>query len=246
MLKLNPKEFKWAPWFSTLLTWLTTWGPVIIIGLGLFGALSAGISSWIGPPWAIKAIQKALNQYRAEAFDGIVGDPEHDHRVTVYRHRWAFWIWPWRCWYKPWGKGRWPGSGWLVPVVRSGHATKKGIPVFLAPDDADNAEGVAGVIWNRGAFVVTDLPDLSGTPTEEMIKEYARKSFVSVEWVQRRLAQGKRCYRSIGGYRIEVNNEPWGVVVSDSIRENCIKTKGYVQVFQKLIPFFIGELMKRA
>jgi len=55
--------------------------------------------------------------------------------------------------------------GWLVVLNRSGHVTQTATTAFLAPDDAPNAEGVAGPAWRRGALRVgrgdARLPDLS-------------------------------------------------------------------------------------
>jgi hypothetical protein len=41
--------------------------------------------------------------------------------------------------------------------VRSGHTTQKTKTIFLAPDDAGNAEGVAGQVWASDQTIIVIL-----------------------------------------------------------------------------------------
>ena len=73
------------------------------------------------------------------------------------------------------GKRRWPGSGWLVPVARSGYSTKNTRTRFLCPDDTDSAQGVAGRAWaGLAAVEATQLPDVTDPNCSEAdLRSYA-------------------------------------------------------------------------
>ena len=109
-------------------------------------------------------VQSALNRFCDQVFpDNPETEPADHNRVTIFRRsKWKWRIRPRRCFCWPWGLGRYPGSGWLVVVGRSGHATKLTNTVFLAPDDATAAEGVSGKVWRvRKALRIRELPDLN-------------------------------------------------------------------------------------
>jgi hypothetical protein len=210
--------------------------------------VSRGLCDWIGRPWVWEAVRTVLNDFRKQSFTLSSDDAVHQHRVTLFRRvTWVWWIWPFRGKWWPWGKRRWPWSGWLVPVVRSGHTTQQTSSVFLAPDDADSAEGVAGVTWARQDVVLqTDLPDLSGTPTDEAIRQYATRAFVDVEWVRQRLAKRSPCPRSLCGIPVMVSGKLWGVIVLDSRSPSAIRVNSSIyKVYQDVTPAFLAELLKR-
>ncbi len=110
----------------------------------------------------------ALDKLRETCFPNLPANEPVDHnRVTVFRHsKCVFWIWPFRGVFVPWGIGRWPWSGWLVIFQRSGHVTQSRTTAFLAPDDAQHSEGVAGQAWRRQVYRVGQgerrLPNLRG------------------------------------------------------------------------------------
>jgi len=191
---------------------------------------------------------RLFNDYREEAFNIAEDDAVHNHRVTLFkRSRLIWWIWPWRSRYSPWGKMRAPWSGWLVPLVRSGHTTQRSRTVFLAPDDADNVEGVVGQVWARDrVIVVEDLPDLCGNATDQDIAAYALKTWVPDAWVRWRLRSGKQCPRSICGIPVEVNGSRWGVIVLDSYSPDGLKHKSHAWTpYRKMLPMLLRELLKR-
>lgn len=200
-------------------------------------------------PWVWESVHKLLDKYRGMVFTITDQDAEHEHRLTLFRRTCCLlWIWPFRCRFWPWGKRRFPWSGWLAPVERSGQTTQRTGTVFLVPDDADNVEGVAGQTWSRNKVVhVKNLPDLSTTPTPEQIAEYARNTWVSEDWVKQRLRSGKPFSRCLYGVPIEVDGERWGVIILDSRNPDSIKPNSpKFSANMKLLPMFLEELLKRA
>jgi hypothetical protein len=128
-----------------------------------------------------------------------------------------------------------------MPVERSGHTTRRKISVFLAPDDADRAEGIAGQTWAQNQVVlVSDLPSLEGNAVpQEVIKEYARSTWISEEWAHCRRPQA----RSFCGIPVEVKGKLWGVIVIDS-RGTKIAGRTSVQVYT-LVGRFLGKLLEK-
>jgi GAF domain len=208
-------------------------------------AAAKGISAIMGPPRVWKSVRKVLDKHREKAFDVEDGDPAHFYRVTLFKRvQWtacnrASTYWEWGWW-------RWPWSGWLVPVVRSGHTTQKTKTIFLAPDDAGNAEGVAGQVWaSDQTIIVEDLPEITDRSSDEEVKEYAKKTFVSEEWVRKRIGKNPLS-RSICGMPVEVESVKWGVLVLDSMRPGSLKTAAHGWTpYEELIPFFLNELLRR-
>ena len=111
-------------------------------------------------------VNQALAKFRKTCFPDVPnGEPLDNNRVTLFKRvAWKWRLKEWRNPLWPWGWWRFPGSGWLVAVNRSGHATQGSSSAFLAPDDAPQAEGVAGRAWRGdGTIRVPNLPDLSAT-----------------------------------------------------------------------------------
>lgn len=92
--------------------------------------------------------------------------------------------------------------------------------LLASKEHPDDAEGVAGQTWARNrTVIVSDLPDLNiDNPQETDIIEYAKRAFVTKEWICNRMQTNRRglqC-RSLFGICIEVKGIPWGVLVIDS------------------------------
>ena len=217
----------WNPILAQPVQWLQQWGKLALPLLTAIMVLTQWACYMIGPPWVWSAVIALLNEFREHAFsDDASGDPVHHHRVTLFKFvRWK-WLFPLRCWrarFWPWGNWRWPRSGWLVPVCRSGHTTMSRVPIYLAPDDADFAEGIAGRTWAANQVVsVADLPSLKGNPSDADVTNYAKRSFVSEHWIRRR-SINKVFPRSLHGIPVEVKGKLWGVVVLDSRLERGIR-----------------------
>lgn len=182
----------------------------------------------VGEPYRWRGVHQALDELRDHVFGGHDDDPLHYHRVTLFKyHQWR------PCLRK------WPWSGWLVPVERSGHTTQSVSVRFKAPDEADQAEGVAGATWSRMSTVrVSGLPELGDHPTRDQVHEYADETFVSRDWVEDHLPT---C-RSLCGIPVEVNGKPWGVIVLDSRSPKPIK-KEYDPEF-RMVAGFLSSLLE--
>ena len=187
----------------------------------LFGHLLRLMS---GNPTFALAVEPVLDALRQHAFQEEFTqlDPEHFHRATLFKYRaWKFLIWPFRSAINP-RNGRFWGwnSGWLVPVSRSGHTTKQSGAVFLAPDDADFAEGIAGRIWSTRQLMSPISLKLDG---DDDVEEYASDTNVCAKYVTKRLKKGRSLPKGLAGFPVFKSGVIWGVVVLDSRRSDAIK-----------------------
>jgi hypothetical protein len=201
-LKLTPEHIEkaetWSLGFAELVAYAQTEAWWLIIVLSIAAGVSKVICSKIGAPWMWDALQSMLDELREHAFKVNADDPSHHHRVTLFKHvRFRLRISPWRAHYWPWGRNRSPFSGWLVPVLRSGHTTQRTKTVFLAPDDADHAEGVAGKTWscNRSIYK-RSLPNLECDSPENDIANYAKDTWISPEMIRKRVEKRRSLARS--------------------------------------------------
>jgi len=219
LLLLDPKEW---PMLDRAIVWMQTrqaWVPLATL---LTGAAKLGADK-IGPRWIHEQLQAIVDSLRDASFTQRArsNSPVHHHRVTVFR-----WCYCWRlcCWgRKINGKRRWPWTGWLVPIARSGHTTKSTNTVFVAPDDADNAEGIAGQTWSQNQVVHSGpLPLPADASDTQAIAAYAQGGYVSPQWVRNKLEKALPLPRNLYGTPLEVHGKPWGVVVIDSRNENDI------------------------
>jgi hypothetical protein len=187
--------------------------PVFALTLVVTQALRPFVTS----PAQFSAVHRILTGLRDHVVGPQTGAPYHFDRATLFR-RYRFYL-PlnparWR---------RWPNSGWLVPVERSGETTKNRGSCFLAPDDADLAEGIAGQTWSQKSGIVfvpppndPPLPDLNEGSSDADIREYAKRSFVSEQWVRQWLAEHKRGLATrFVGIPVEIKSQTWGVIVLD-------------------------------
>jgi len=132
-----------------------------------------------------RSVNAALDTFRSVVYPKLPEQTPIDHnRVTVFVHNKSkWWIWPWKGYFTPWGLGRWPWSGWLEVVYRSGHVTQLATTVYLAPDDAAQAEGVAGQAWRCGSFCVglgdKKLPDLSQAKYVDPLNRFVYDIFLA-------------------------------------------------------------------
>ncbi len=183
--------------------------PISTLALGLFQL----VKQLLGPPVAWLTIDALLDDFRNKALPNCPS--HHLHRVTLFRHRtWAFWsLSPKNLFVK-----KWPWTGWLVPVERSGDVTQSPRVIFHAPkDDPKTAEGIAGHVWKtRECIYISELPDLAPDSSDKTIKNYASKTKVSPEYLKKKLKEGKEFARSFWGIHVECKGKIWGVIIIDS------------------------------
>jgi hypothetical protein len=217
-LKAPLQSVQHAAWFTI---------PLLTITLGI-----AQITrNQIGPAWVWDHIHMLLDSFQESVFGDEAGDLHH-HRATVFKRvrfgrGWRFWDW----------------RGWLVPLERSGHATRRSKSIFRAPDDADKAEGVAGSAWaGRRTIYIEGLPDLSGDTSLNALQNYASATRCTTKW----LAKHKPCSRSFCGIPLDVRGKRWGVVVLDSRNEQIKQKTDLIDNFFRINGRYLSKLMERA
>ena len=210
---------------SSAQTWNWLFVPVAIAVAALFRIAMR----WIGDPKKWDVVHDVLDQFRDEVFKTPNDDVAHEHRVTLFKKK-DFHLCRRDWWWK----------GWLVPVERSGHTSQQTDVYFLAPDDAELAEGVAGKTWARKGkpIYVKDLPDLGNNPTEENFVEYSKRSFMSLVEVKQRVPRA----RSLNGFAVEVAGQRWGVIVVDS-RLPSMKDRE-IKKHYKMVARFLGKTLE--
>jgi hypothetical protein len=179
------------------------WVPVLLY---VAHALAQRLAK-ITPSSAWKTIHSVLDKLRAQAFPKNASGPPaaHLNRVTLFQYK------PFRMRFC-----KYPWTGWLVPVERSGHVTKYTDTVFRAPDSG-HVEGIAGEIWRSGQPVAKlNLPDVTEQSSDDDVARYAENTFVTPEWVRERIREKKLLPNHIWGVTVEVKGALWGVLVFDS------------------------------
>lgn len=231
---------KWPEHLHFTMTWCREQGWWLIPMFTVMAAVIKLLKEWLERRWIWSVVASIVDRIASDAFKAST-DPTHHNRATLFRHQSLWFIWPWRTWYWPWGKGRWPMSGWLVPVVRSGNTSRRTRAIFLAPDDADRAEGVAGAIWtSRQEVGKSFFREIDQNATARDMQLYANDTFVSLDEVQKRLSSGNAQPVSFRGLTIEVSGRPWGVLLLDSRKPNVannasIELASHAFVLQKLL-----------
>ncbi len=163
----------------------------------------------IGEPWRWNAIQLVLDKFRDRVYlESFPKDPIHHHRVTLFKHvQFSARI------------NAWPWSGWLVPMARSGHTNQKSNSIFMAPDDADKAEGVAGIAWaSKCTESISQLPEIDASSNHSLLLEYSKATNIDVKAVKLRVQRRRPNPRSLIAIPIEVNNRVRWIIVLDSRR----------------------------
>ncbi|HWQ35343.1 MAG TPA: GAF domain-containing protein [Blastocatellia bacterium] len=241
LLKADPNQFQ-SPLAQSSIRYLHNSAWWIILVLTVAGAVAQLIRSYLGPSVVWHTVQYLLDQYREEMFGkggSSSDDPQYFHRITLFKHV---------SWH--WGVVRWPWSGWMIPVARSGYLTRSRIAKFRASEnDPGNAEGVAGQAWAQGRPVqVYGLPDInSDSASENALADYASQGYVSRKWLERRRKKRKSHALSLLGIPVEVKGRPWGVLVVDSqspneiISEKALKGQRY-----KTLGRFLSRLLEKA
>lgn len=238
----NPEAELSPSWVAAGLTWAQSYSALLILVFFLTMTVSDWLRRWVGSPRDTELARLILEEFHQVVFGGSDDDlPAHHRRATLFKHvrwRWALCKWPW--------------SGWLVPVARSGHTEQRSTCVFRAPPSKpDDAQGIAGRVWStRKVLTVTDLPDINSPATRsdnQARREYCKRTFVSEEWLRDRLSEPnpKPVGRAFWGAPVENENDVWGVVVLDS--RNAEKNRGGPQIYPTLsaLSRILGKTLER-
>ncbi|WP_196138764.1 hypothetical protein [Aliikangiella sp. G2MR2-5] len=220
---------------------------ITLVVLGFF------IKKLAGDEWAWNRLQFLIDAYQEKVFKKFSDDPRHFHRVTLFQYqkfRWRLGTRPGRFENKlfhkiwPYKKESHPLSGWLVPVLRSGHTTQKASSVFLCNKDHAVAEGIAGMIFIRSGTTVTQpLPVPSQSAGKKEIKKYCTESSITIDRYYQMFRNGQPPPATIGGFPIEKNGKLWGVLVLDSTSETGVDTSS-IDDYSILISL-IGQILER-
>lgn len=232
------------PIAAQLIAWVTARAWWIVPLLVCLVAISKVWRERLDHAWQWNLIQDLVDRIARDAFSGVSG-ANHHHRATLFQHK----TWCWRCpyrgsWWWPWGIGRMPWSGWLVPVVRSGYATQNSKSVFLAPDDADKAEGVAGLVWAHDSELVIQTPKaIDRQATEAEINRYSQDTNAPKEWIDKQILAGNTLAASFKGIAVEVKGRRWGVLLLDSREPSAA---GNAQLQMSNYAYLLGKLIEGA
>src|SRR5436853_112334 len=112
-IKFDRSDSSYGPILSPALSWLHS-NAVFLLIFSLFYGFVELVIRGIGPPWIKDHVHNILDQVQAFTLCERSTSELHHHKITLFRHhRWYL------CWQGlPW-------TGWLVPVIRSGHGGQK-------------------------------------------------------------------------------------------------------------------------
>jgi hypothetical protein len=104
-------------------------------------------------------------------------------------------------------------------MARSGHTNQKSNSIFMAPDDADKAEGVAGIAWaSKRTESISQLPKIDASSDQSLLLEYSKATNVDIKVVKLRIQRLRSNPRSLIAIPIEVGNRVKWIIVLDSRR----------------------------
>ncbi|WP_448565970.1 hypothetical protein [Thalassotalea ganghwensis] len=202
---------------------------------------------WLGTYWTRKgnkvcweALQVQIDELQSIAFANLQQDSNDSHRVTLFKYKkwcWRRFNWNLYSCFKSIIEGKGPSTGWLVPVLRSGHLSKNTKTVFHVPDEGRNAEGVAGQCWASDYSVhVENLPSLSSASNSENRRKYSTRTNIPLVLVNSYIEDGKELSRSLMAIPVRTaSGNRWGVVVLDSQNRTGIDKVETEKAFRTII-----------
>lgn len=244
----RPPFNTWPEMVLSTIKFLNDWSLVLYVIIPLLFVFAWSLRC-TGDPWVWEKIQYLVNGIDEKVFQDLTRDRENRHRVTLFQRK-QFVLFvrrPGSSWFWPYGEKGHPWSGWLVPVLRSGHTAQNTRSIFYAPrgKNSHKVEGVVGQAWAEQRTIIVDkLPDIQQNNPETMKEEYAKKTWCDVNLVDRYTDREQPPPRSIGAVPIEVRGKPWGALVFDSKALEGItnrKAKQYT-----LTVSLIGHLLEKA
>jgi hypothetical protein len=232
-LKIDRAWLKSTPFAAadSIVGFVCNWTWLILVCMAVILPAAQFVRQQIGSLWVWEHLAIVLDKLQEVIHAGNQIDAVHHHRVTLFRYR-KFWLCFRLC--SPW-------SGWLVSVARSGHTTLNHRVVFRAPDDADAAEGIAGLAWSRNhPFTVDNLPLLNTGSDNAEIANYAVRTNVSEREVKRRIVRPGPLARSYYAQQLRVKDKVWGVLVFDSISPAVPNVDAITQAY-----FVLGKTLSK-
>ncbi|MDX1751189.1 MAG: hypothetical protein R3271_12800 [Methylophaga sp.] len=171
-------------------------------------------------PIVWKALQAQIDKLQKIAFPNHTNDVNDNHRVTLFKFTRSCNN---KC-AKRYKKRITKNSGWLVPVIRSGHTGKETKAKFFAPDAGIDAEGIVGMCWSSEYVQYQDnLPNVSSASGQRTKERYCRRSNMPIEMLDEYVKTGKKLACSILAYPVLSRaGDRWGVIVFDSMVPNGV------------------------
>lgn len=187
-----------------------------------------------------EALQVQIDELQKIAFANHQHDSNDSHRVTLFKYKkwcWGRYNWNLLAWFKSSIKGQSPNSGWLIPVLRSGHLSKHTKTVFHVPDKGRGAEGVGGQCWASDFVVyVENLPALNASSNNENRDKYGHRTHMPRTLVDSYIKNDKDLSRSLMAIPvITASGNRWGVVVLDSQNKTGIDKVETEKAFRTII-----------
>jgi hypothetical protein len=234
------------------------WATYLIPGITILVGSATYFKSHFGTDKTWSTVTTLLEEYKRGIFEkkeNFDQDPDYYNRVTLYRYV------SWR-----WSLCRWPFTGWMVPVARTGHTTvSRHIRRFRASkSNPDSAEGVAGQTYVQWVTLpVFDLLEITAASSNDDRRLYAKKGLIPESWVLKRsnrlldlrpvrwlterfLKRPTFTSRSLLGVPIEVNGNRWGVLVIDSRKPEKIGETELLQTTHfKTLAKVLGKILER-
>lgn len=238
----------WPAVILRAIDYLNDWSLLLytlVIAMLIYGPLARKA----GDPWIWEKIHYLVDGMRDRLWEDFETARMDEHRVTLFQRKsfilflrryGASMVWPY-------GHGVHPWSGWLVPILRSGHTAQVSRSIFLAPSGGTShkVEGVVGKAWaSKSTIIINDLMEIRQDSALRTKKAYATKTFCDVSVVNRYLDQNRTPPRSIGAIPIEVHGKIWGALVLDSQDPRGVTDENTNQF--KLTTNLIGQLLEKA
>lgn len=226
LLKARPESAaKWGQDVKCVLEAYQDNAWLILFLLAVFAPVFGFLARKVKPVWPSPSMRALLYQAYKFAFKKEPqGEEPHLHRVTLFEKK----------------------RKKLVIRERSCHLTQASHTTFRVSDDPEKCEGVAGWTYVRNQILFIDeLPELGENASSEDFNKYAEKTYVSPEWLRRKLPLPKA--RSYLGIPVEVRGNLWGVLVLDSAGVQTIRygpSLGERQAYN-FIGIAVGKLLER-
>ena len=143
----RPPYNSWPELILRVIDYLNDWS-FLLYTLVIVLLLYAPLAHRAGDPWLWEKIQYLIDGMRDRLWEDFENARMDEHRVTIFQRK-SFVLFlkrPRTSMLWPYGQGCHPWSGWLVPVLRSGHTAQVSRSIFLAPSGGTShkVEGVVG------------------------------------------------------------------------------------------------------
>lgn len=189
------------------------WRTLLLILAGIIVLIQNIVASHSIRTRSMRIVEKLLQAHHGDVF-GTEKEGRATNRITLFEYRRCWW--PWRF-YKD-NKAH-ATVGKLVPVIRHGQHTSHISPFMIhdPPSSRTRCHGIAGEAWLGGGTASSqNLGSVSSESTDAELSRYAHRTFVTPDFVARRIEWNRPMSQSMYAVVIKADNEKWGVLVADS------------------------------